>query len=230
MINKQTDDLDAAVAKAKDGDVVLLGGFGTVGQPDPLIFALARGEARHLTAVANNAGFDPSGGLPVLLASGKVDKLICSFPRGSGIAEELYTSGKLELEIVPQGTLSERIRSAGAGIPAFYTPTSVGTELAQGKEHRSFNGREYVMEHALYGDIALIEAWQADRWGNLTYRGSGRNFNPIMAMAARHTIALVHEIVPLGDIDPNVVVTPSVYVDAIVPVSAVRAPAHAGAR
>lgn len=223
MIDKQTDDVMQAVGKVRDGDVVLVGGFGTVGQPDALIFALARSEARHLTVVANNAGFGRDGGLPVLLATGKVDKLVCSFPRGSGIAEELYAAGKLEIEIVPQGTLSERIRAAGAGVPAFFTPTSVGTELARGKEHRVFGGREYVMEHALHGDVALIEAWTADRWGNLVYRGSGRNFNPIMAMAARHTIALVHNVVPLGDIDPNVVVTPSIYVDVIVPTPAPQA-------
>lgn len=220
MIDKTRDNMAEAIGGLSDGSTVLVGGFGTVGQPDPLIDALAKMPVKNLTIVANNAGFGRDGGLPRLLETGKVTKLICSFPRGSGIAEELYAAGKLELEVVPQGTLAERIRAAGAGVPAFYTPTSVGTELARGKEVRTFEGKDYVMERALHADLALVEAWTADRWGNLVYRGSGRNFNPIMAMAAVHTVALVHSIVALGEIDPNLVATPSIYVDALVPTAA----------
>lgn len=170
---------------------------------------------KHLTIIANNAGFEPDIGLGLLIGRGCVRKIICSFPRKSVSLSEQYRLGNIELEVVPQGTLAERIRAAGAGVPAFYTPTSVGTQLAHGKETRDIDGRTYVLEHALGADVALIEAWHADRWGNLRYRGSGRNFNPIMAMAAKLTIVQTQHVVDLGDIDPDHVVTPGVFVDRV---------------
>lgn len=217
MIDKFVPDLAAAVAGIRDGAVVLVGGFGQVGTPDPLIDALLAQGARDLTVVANNAGAGETG-LARLMRSGRVRRIVCSYPRskGSVVFEELYNAGKLELEIVPQGTLAERMRAAGAGIPAFYTPTAAGTLLAEGKETREIGGRPYVLEHALRGDVALVEAWEADRWGNLAYRLSGRNFNPVMAMAADLTIALTHHVRDLGAIDPERVVTPGIYVDRVV--------------
>lgn len=217
MINKVVPDLTAALAGIQDGATVLIGGFGSVGQPDALIEALIEQGATDLTCVANNAGTGHTG-LARLMELGRVRKIICSFPRsvGSVVFEELYRNGKIELEIVPQGTMAERMRAAGAGIPAFFTATSHGTLLARGKEEREFGGRHYVMEHALHADVALVEAWQADRWGNLTYNQSGRNFNPVMAMAAKLTVAQVQHIVELGEIDPEKVATPGIFVQRVV--------------
>ena len=217
MINKIVPDLTAALAGIPDGATVLIGGFGSVGQPDALIEALIEQGATNLTCVANNAGTGHTG-LARLMELGRVRKIICSFPRsqGSVVFEDLYRNGKIELEIVPQGTMAERMRAAGAGIPAFFTATSHGTLLARGKEEREFDGRHYVMEHALHADIALIEAWQADRWGNLAYNQSGRNFNPVMAMAAKLTIAQVQHIVELGELDPEKVATPAIFVQRVV--------------
>jgi 3-oxoadipate CoA-transferase alpha subunit len=217
MINKIVRSIAEALAGVKDGATVLMGGFGAVGQPDELIEGLIEQGARDLTVVANNAGAGKVG-LAKLMEAGRVRKIICSFPRsaGSTVFEELYRAGKLELEIVPQGTLAERMRAAGAGIPAFFTPTGAGTLLAQGKETREFGGRPHVMEHALRGDVALVEAWEGDRWGNLAYRASGRNFNPVMAMAADLTVAQVHHIRELGHIAPDAVHTPGIFVNRVV--------------
>ncbi|MBV1796093.1 3-oxoacid CoA-transferase subunit A [Siccirubricoccus sp. G192] len=219
MINKIVQSLADALAGIKDGSTVLIGGFGSVGQPDVLIEALIEQGAKDLTCVANNAG---SGhiGLARLMELGRVRKMICSFPRSAGsvVFEQLYREGKIELEIVPQGTLAERMRAAGAGIPAFYTATAAGTLLARGKDTRESDGREYVMERALRGDVALVEAWEADRWGNLVYRGSGANFNPVMAMAADLTIAQVQHVRELGSLDPHQIMTPGVYVNRVVQV------------
>ncbi|WP_424137858.1 3-oxoacid CoA-transferase subunit A [Roseomonas chloroacetimidivorans] len=217
MINKIVRDMAAAMEGVKDGSTVLVGGFGAAGQPDDLIEGLIEQGAKDLTIVANNAGSGRTG-LARLMELGRVRKIICSFPRSAGsvVFEELYKAGKLELEIVPQGTLAERMRAAGAGIPAFFTPTAAGTKLGQGKETREFNGRLHVMEYALPGDVALVEAWEADRWGNLTYRRSGRNFNPVMAMAGKLTIVQAHNIVEIGEIEGERVVTPGIFVDRIV--------------
>ncbi len=217
MINKVVQSIAEALAGIQDGSTVLMGGFGAVGQPDELIEGLIEQGARDLTVVANNAGAGRVG-LAKLMEAGRVRKIICSFPRSAGsvVFEELYRAGKLELEIVPQGTLAERMRAAGAGIPAFFTPTGAGTKLAAGKETREFNGRTHVMEHALRGDVALVEAWEGDRWGNLTYRESGRNFNPVMAMAADLTVAQVHHIRDLGEIAPDHVHTPGIFVNRVV--------------
>ncbi|WP_114375925.1 3-oxoacid CoA-transferase subunit A [Elioraea thermophila] len=217
MIDKIVASAREAVEPVADGMTVLIGGFGQVGTPNHLIEALCEKGVRDLVVVSNNAGTGTHG-LARLMAEGRVRKVICSYPRsrGSVVLEELYREGRIELEIVPQGTLAERLRAAGAGIPAFYTPTAAGTLLAEGKETRIFGGRACVLEHALPGDVALIEAWEADRWGNLTFRKSGRNFNPVMAMAARLTIAQVHHVVPLGTLDPERIVTPGVFVDRVV--------------
>ncbi|QRG06961.1 3-oxoacid CoA-transferase subunit A [Xanthobacter dioxanivorans] len=217
MIDKFVPSVATALAGVKDGATILVGGFGAVGQPDLLIEGLIEQGAGDLTVVANNAGYGRVG-LARLLAAGRVRRLVCSYPRipGSVIFEDLYRAGRLELELVPQGTLAERLRAAGAGIPAFFTPTGAGTRLVDGKETRRIGTRDYVLEHALHGDVALIEAWQADRWGNLTYRGSSRNFNPVMATAAELTIAQVYHAAPLGALDPEAIVTPGIYVDRIV--------------
>ncbi len=217
MINKIVQSMAEAMAGIRDGATVLIGGFGAVGQPDALIEGLIEHGAKDLVCVANNAGSGETG-LALLMKLGRVRKIICSFPRsaGSTVFEELYRAGRIELEIVPQGTLAERMRAAGAGIPAFYTPTSVGTILAHGKDTREFNGRPYVLEHALRGDVALVEGWEADRWGNLTYRESGRNFNPVMAMAADLTIAQVQHIRELGEIVPDHIHTPGIFVDRVI--------------
>jgi len=209
-----------ALADIKDGATVMIGGFGAVGQPDYLVNALAEQGAKDLTIVVNNAGWNRETGVPRLLDLGRVRKIVCSYPKNSPAFDDLFRVGRIELEIVPQGTLAERIRAAGAGIPAFFTATGVGTQMAEGKEERAFEGRAYLMERALAADVALIEAWRADRWGNLSYRGSGRNFNPVMATAATCTIAMVHEIVDLGGIAPDEVVTPSIFVDRLVQVPA----------
>lgn len=220
MINKFRETAAEALQGVADGAVVLIGGFGAVGQPHALIDALVEHGARDLTIVANNAGVGRTG-LARLLDLGRVRRVICSFPRSSDpvVFQKLYDAGRIELEIVPQGTLAERMRAAGAGIPAFYTPTAAGTALAEGKEVREFDGRAYVLEQALQGDLALIEAWQADRWGNLVYRKSGRNFNPVMAMAARRTVAQTQHVVGLGELDPEAIVTPGIFVDQVVHVA-----------
>src|SRR3954451_21923095 len=185
MIDKIVHSMADAMAGIKDGSTVLIGGFGAVGQPNALIDGLIEQEAKDLTVACNNAGVGHIG-LARLMELGRVRKIICSFPRSSDpvVFEGLYRAGKIELDIVPQGTLAERMRAAGAGVPAFFTATGVGTKMAVGKEHREIDGRTYILEKALKGDVALVEAWEADRWGNLTYKQAGRNFNPVMAMAA----------------------------------------------
>jgi 3-oxoadipate CoA-transferase alpha subunit len=210
-------DPDEAVAGVEDGATVLIGGFGLAGQPVELIDALRRTGARELTVVNNNAG-NGREGLAALLAAGQVRKIICSFPRQSDsfVFDELYRAGKIELEVVPQGNLAERMRAAGAGIGAFFSPTGVGTLLAEGKEQRTIDGRDYVLEFPIRGDLALIKAHVADTMGNLTYRKTARNFGPVMATAAATTIVQVSEVVAAGQIDPEVVVTPGIYVDRIV--------------
>ena len=215
------DDPSAAVACVADGDVVLVGGFGTAGQPMELIDALIGHGARELTIVSNNAG-NGDVGLAALLKAGQVAKVICSFPRQSDswVFDELYRSGRIELELVPQGNLAERMRAAGAGIGAFFSPTGVGTPLAEGKEEREIDGRRYLLEYPIKGDYALISAHTADRMGNLVYRRTARNFGPVMAGAARTTIAQVGNVVPAGELDPEAVVTPSIYVDRVVQVAA----------
>lgn len=219
MINKIVRSIAEALEGVKDGSVVLIGGFGSVGQPDALIEGLIEQGAKDLTCVLNNAGTGRVG-VAKLMDLGRVRKIVCSFPRSSDpvVFETLYREGKIELELVPQGTLAERIRAAGAGIPAFFTATAAGTKLAQGKEQREIEGRTYVMETWLRGDVALIEAWEADRWGNLVYRGSGANFNPVMAMGAELTIAQVQHTRELGELHPHMIGTPGVYVDRVVQV------------
>lgn len=216
MIDKIVQTMAEAMAGIRDGTVVLLGGFGSIGQPNALIDGLIEHGATDLTIVSNNAGVGRIG-LARLLELGRVRKIICSYPRSVDpvVFEELYRAGKIELEIVPQGTLAERLRAAGAGIPAFFTATGVGTKLAAGKEQREIGGRNYLLEDALAGDVALIEAWEADRWGNLTYRSSARNFNPVMAMAATLTIAQAQHIVDLGVLDPEKIATPGIYVNRV---------------
>ncbi|GAA2190505.1 3-oxoacid CoA-transferase subunit A [Leucobacter alluvii] len=219
MIDKTVPDPAAAVAGIHDGATVMIGGFGRAGQPIELIDALIAHGASDLTIVNNNAG-NGDDGLAALLAERRVRKIICSFPRqaDSWVFDGLYRAGAIEFELVPQGNLAERIRAAGAGIGAFYTPTGVGTELAAGKEIREIAGRAYALEYPIRADFALISGWNADRWGNLVYRETARNFGPIMAAAAQTTIAQVDTVVPLGDIDPEVVVTPGIYVDRVVAV------------
>lgn len=216
MIDKRVQSMADAMAGIADGSTVLIGGFGSVGQPNALLEGLIEQGATDLVCVANNAGTGHTG-LARLMELGRVRRIICSFPRSvaSVVFEEMYRAGKLELEIVPQGTLAERMRAAGAGIPAFYTATAVGTQLARGKETREMGGRTYVLEHALHGDVALVEAWQADRWGNLTFRSSGRNFNPVMAMAARLTVVQSQHMAELGDLDPEAIVTPGIFVSRV---------------
>ncbi|MEC3998089.1 3-oxoacid CoA-transferase subunit A [Actinacidiphila sp. DG2A-62] len=212
---------DEAVAGIEDGSTVLVGGFGFAGMPFDLIDALIRQGARDLTIVSNNAG-NGEVGLAALLKAGRVRKVVCSFPRQSDsyVFDELYRAGRIELELVPQGNLAERMRAAGAGIGAFFCPTGVGTSLAEGKETRTIDGRDYVLEHPIRGDYALISAHRADPMGNLVYRRTARNFGPVMATAAATTIVQVAEVVPLGGLDPEAVVTPSIHVDRIVPVRA----------
>jgi 3-oxoadipate CoA-transferase alpha subunit len=219
MINKIAASVAEALAEVKDGSTVLIGGFGTAGIPDELVAGLIEQGARELTVVNNNAG-NAEAGIAALLKTGQVRKIICSFPRqvDSYVFDELYRSGKLELELVPQGNLAERIRAAGAGIGGFFTPTGYGTDLAKGKETREIDGRMYVFESPIHADFALIKAEQGDRWGNLTYRKTARNFGPIMAMAAKVSIASVHEVAELGSIDPEHVITPGLFVQRIVQV------------
>jgi 3-oxoadipate CoA-transferase, alpha subunit len=210
-------DTDTAVRGIADGSTVLIGGFGPAGQPYALIDALRRTGAKELTVVNNNAG-NGTTGLAALLATGRVRKIICSFPRqtDSFVFEELYRAGRIELEVAPQGNLAERIRAAGAGIGAFYTPTGAGTMLAEGKETRTIDGRDHVLEYPIHADVALIRAHTADKAGNLVYRKTGRNFGPIMATAARLTVAEVAQVVPVGALDPEVVVTPGIFVNRVV--------------
>ena len=216
MINKIVQTMAEAMAGMKDGMTVLLRGFGLVGQPNNLVDALIETGVKDLTVVANNAGGGTTG-LTALMEHGRVRKLVCSFPRSNNtIFEDLYRAGKIELEIVPQGTMAERIRAAGAGVGAFFTPTGVGTKMAEGKEVREINGRMMVMEYALPGDIALVEAWEADRWGNLTFKLSGRNFNPVMATAAKTTIVQTQHVVELGALDPQHIMCPGLYVDRVI--------------
>ena len=216
MIDKRVQTMADALAGVADGSTVLIGGFGAVGQPNALLEGLIEQGAKDLVCVANNAGTGHVG-LARLMELGRVRKMICSFPRSAGsvVFEALYKEGKIELEVAPQGTMAERMRAAGAGIPAFFTATAVGTQLARGKETRVIGGREYVLEEALHGDLALVEAWQADRWGNLTYRSSGRNFNPVMAMAGRLTVVQSQHMVELGALDPEAVVTAGIFVDRV---------------
>jgi 3-oxoadipate CoA-transferase alpha subunit len=225
MINKIAPSVAAALAGVKDGATVMIGGFGTAGIPNELIDGLIAQGAKDLTVVNNNAGNGETG-LAALLKAGRVRKIICSFPRqaDSQIFDALYRSGQLELELVPQGNLAERIRAAGAGIGAFFTPTGYGTELAlnadgSAKETREINGRQYVLEHAIHGDLALIKAERGDRWGNLTYRKAARNFGPVMATACTTTVATVHDVVDLGGLDPEAIVTPGIYVQHVVQIA-----------
>jgi 3-oxoadipate CoA-transferase alpha subunit len=216
MVDKIVRTMAEAMDGIRDGSVVLIGGFGSIGQPNALIEGLIEQGAKDLTVVANNSGVGRVG-LAKLLDTGHVRKIVCSFPRTSDpvVFEKLWREGRIELEIVPQGTMSERMRAAGAGIPGFYTATAVGTKLAEGKEEREFSGHKYILEEALAGDVALVEAWEADRWGNLTYRSSARNFNPVMATAAKLTVVQTQHIVDLGALDPEKIATPGIYVNRV---------------
>ncbi len=227
MINKISASIGDAVAGIADGSTVLIGGFGTAGIPNELIDSLIAQGARELTVVNNNAG-NGATGLAELLKAGRVRKIICSFPRqvDSFVFDELYRSGRIELELVPQGNLAERLRAAGAGVGAFFTPTGFGTDLARHadgspKETRRIDGRDYVLEYPIHGDVALVRAEAGDRWGNLVYRKAARNFGPVMAMAAKRTIATVHEVLELGRLDPETIVTPGIFVSQIVKVDRV---------
>jgi len=222
MIDKRVQSLADAVQGIKDGSTILVGGFGTSGRPNELLAAVLELGTKEITIVANNAtiGTDIIGDL---MRARRIRKVVCSFPRGlygKTIFDELYASGEVELELVPQGTLAERIRAGAAGIGGFFTKTAAGTELAKGKETRLINGKEYVFEHPINGDVALIKARQGDRWGNLVYHRGARVNNPVMAGAAKLTIAQVNEIVELGVLDPEHIVTPGVYVDRLVEVRA----------
>lgn len=220
MINKQVNSVHDAVVNIHDGATVMIGGFGEAGSPIELIHALIDQGAKNLTVVNNNTG---SGhvGLAALIENKRVAKMICSFPKSANslVFPDLYTKGEIELELVPQGTLAERIRAGGAGVPAFYTATSVGTPLAEGKEVRNINGRDYVLEFGLTADFALIKCLKADRYGNLIYNKTARNFSPVMAMAADMTIVQTKEFVEAGDLDPEVVVTPGIFVDQVITVA-----------
>jgi 3-oxoadipate CoA-transferase alpha subunit len=223
MIDKFISSATAALADVPDGATVMIGGFGNAGMPAELIDALIAQGAKNLTVVNNNAG-NADAGLAALIGAGRVRKIICSFPRqtDSWHFDKAYRAGQLELELVPQGTLAERIRAAGAGIGAFYTPTAFGTKLAEGKETRRIGERDYVLEYPIHADFALIKADRADRWGNLSYRMTARNFGPIMAAAARCTVAQVRETVALGELDPETVVTPGIFVKRVVRIAPLR--------
>nr|WP_316640275.1 3-oxoacid CoA-transferase subunit A [uncultured Roseateles sp.] len=222
MINKIAASVAEALAGIADGATVLIGGFGTAGIPTELIDGLIAQGARDLTVVNNNAGNGETG-LAALLKTGRVRKIICSFPRqaDSQVFDGLYRAGRIELELVPQGNLAERLRAAGAGIGAFYMPTGYGTELAKGKETRVIDGKPQVLEYPIHGDVALIKAERGDRWGNLVYRKAARNFGPVMATAAKSTIATVHEIAELGALDPEAIVTPGIHVSRLVQITRV---------
>ncbi len=213
-MNKVFADATAALADVTDGAVILSGGFGLSGNPEHCIRELARRGVRGLTIVSNNCGTTDQG-LGVLLAQGQVKKMISSYVGENKIFEKLFLSGELEVELCPQGTLAERIRAGGAGIPAFFTPTAYGTKVAEGKETRVIDGKPCVLERAITGDVAIVKAWKGDAWGNLVYRHTARNFNPMMAAAGRVTIAEVEELVPVGALDPNTIHTPSIYVQRI---------------
>ena len=217
MINKVSDDIASIISKVRDGDVVAISGFGGAGSPLTLLDALVEHGAKNLTLVSNNAG-EGETGIAGLLKNGQVSRFLCSFPRikNAYIFEELYKSGAVELELVPQGNLAERLRAAGAGIGAFYTPTGFGTELAKGKEVRNIDGKDYVLEFPIHVDVSLIKAKVADRYGNLLYDQTARNFGPVMATAATITLVEVDSVVPLGDIPAENVVTPGIFVDHIV--------------
>ncbi|HET7766357.1 MAG TPA: 3-oxoacid CoA-transferase subunit A [Burkholderiales bacterium] len=219
MVDKISPSIEAALADVRDGATILVGGFGGAGVPEELVDALIAQGARDLTVVNNNAG-NGEVGIAALFKAGRIRKLICSYPRqvDSHHFQEAYRGGKVELELVPQGTLSERLRAAGAGIGAFYTPTGYGTDLAKGKETRVIGGKGQVLEYPLHGDVALVKAERGDRWGNLVYRKSARNYGPTMASAAKVTIAQVYEVVPLGGLDPEVIVTPGIFVTRVVKV------------
>jgi 3-oxoadipate CoA-transferase alpha subunit len=219
LINKTFESVAAALDGIADGSVIMVGGFGTAGMPSELVDGVIASGARELTIISNNAG-NGEIGLAALLKAGRVAKVICSFPRQSDsyVFDELYLAGKVQLEVVPQGNLAERIRAAGSGIGAFYSPTGYGTLLAEGKETRVIDGRNYVLEMPLHADVALIKAENGDRWGNLTYRKAARNFGPIMAMAAKTTIAQVKRIVELGELDPEHIITPGIFVQRVVAV------------
>lgn len=212
--------VEAAISDIKDGSTVMIGGFGRAGQPVELIEALIAQGSKDLTVINNNAG-NGSTGLAALVGAKRIKKIICSFPKqvDSYLFDGLYTKGEIELELVPQGNLAERIRAAGAGIGAFYTPTGYGTFLAEGKETREIAGRNYILEYPIHADFALISAFKADRWGNLIYRKTSRNFGPIMAAAAKVSIVQVDHIVELGELNPEEVVTPGIYIDRVVQVS-----------
>ena len=216
MINKEVQNITAAISYIDDGAVILSGGFGDAGAPINLLEALAKTDVKNLTIVSNNAG-EGNYGLAALMKSGKVAKIICSYPisAGSIVFQNLYNNNKIQLDVVPQGTLSERMRAAGAGIGAFFTPTSAGTKLGEGKETRIIEGIEHVLEYPLKGDIALILAKKADRLGNIIYDKSARNFSPVMAMAATTTIVQVEELVEVGEIDPELIITPGIFIDYI---------------
>jgi 3-oxoacid CoA-transferase subunit A len=213
-VDKSIASPDAAIANLRDGMTILIGGFGLCGIPENLINAVRRKGTRDLTIVSNNGGVEDCG-IGVLMQAGQVKKMISTYIGGNKQFEQLALSGKLELELNPQGTISERLRAGGAGIPAFYTPTGFGTVVADGKETREFGGRMYVLERALRGDFAFVKAWKGDRWGNLVYRKTARNLNPMMATSADYVIAEVEELVEPGQIDPDHVHTPGIYVDAI---------------
>lgn len=228
MIDKSIGSAEAAVADIFDGASVMIGGFGTAGMPDQLIDALIDRGVGNLTIINNNAG-NGEQGVAALIREGRVSKIICSFPRqpDSHHFDAAYRSGQIELELVPQGNLAARIQAAGAGLGAIFTPTGYGTLLAEGKETREIDGKHYVLEHPIHADFALIKAQQGDRWGNLVYRKTARNFGPIMAMAAKTAIAQVSEIVPLGALDPETVVTPGIFVQRVVQIAS--ATVHADA-
>jgi 3-oxoadipate CoA-transferase alpha subunit len=225
MIDKATSSPREALAGVADGSTILISGFGTAGIPHELITGLIDQGARDLTVVCNNAG-NGDFGVAALLKAGRVRKVVCSFPRqvDSYVFDELYRSGKVELELVPQGNLAERIRAAGAGLGAVFCPTGYGTELARGKETREIGGRHYVLEYPLYADVALVKAEAGDRWGNLVYRQAARNFGPVMAAAAKFTVASVYELRELGGLDPEAIITPGIHVKKVVPLPRMATP------
>ncbi|WP_322012745.1 3-oxoacid CoA-transferase subunit A [Paraburkholderia sp. J12] len=220
MIDKTVDSTETALAGIEDNSIILVSGFGDAGMPTELVEGVLDLGVRDLTIVSNNVG-SGTGGLAALMKARRVRKMICSFPRtaDSSVFDDLYRAGHIELEVVPQGTLAERMRAAGAGIGGFYTPTAYGTKLAEGKEQRLIDGRPHVFETPLHGDVALVKALKADRFGNLVYRKAARNFGPVMATAARLTVVQVSEIVPLGSLDPETVVTPGIFVNRVVAAS-----------
>ena len=213
-MNKVVSDADEAIREIRDGASIMIGGFGLCGNPENLIRALVKKGVKNLTTISNNAGVDGFG-VGLLLAAGQIRKHVGTYVGENKLLEQMVLAGKMELELVPQGTFSERMRAAGAGIPAFYTPTGVGTVVAENKETREFDGRTYLMERSLPADFAFVKAWKGDKWGNLVYRKTARNFNPMMATAARVTIAEVEHLVEVGELDPDSIHTPSIFVKRI---------------